>query len=99
MTLSAVGNLSLTCQETDWSNMDDVEAEFESAFAGFSEAFEQQINAQIEAQVESQLEVLDEQMDTLAASLEGSGLSDAVRRLAWLMTGPTTARLTAMTLR
>lgn len=76
MMLSAAGNLSLTCQETDWSNMDDVEAEFESAFAGFSEAFEQQISAQIEAQVESQLEVLDEQMDTLAASLEGSGLSD-----------------------
>jgi hypothetical protein len=76
MTLSAGGSLSLTCQETDWSNMDEVEAEFERAFAGFSETFEQQISAQIEAQVESQLEVLNEQMETLAASLQESGLSD-----------------------
>ena len=77
MTLSTAGNLSLTCEETDWSNMDEVEAEFDRAFAGFSAAFERQINAQIDAQIESQLEVLNEQMDTLAASLEGSGLSDA----------------------
>jgi hypothetical protein len=77
MKLSAGGNLSLTCQETDWSNMDDVETEFERAFAGFSETFEQQISAQIEAQVESQLEVLNEQMENLAISLEGAGLSDA----------------------
>lgn len=77
MTLSADGNLSLTCEETDWSNMDDVEAEFDRAFAGFSETFERQISAQIESQVESQIEILNEQMDSLAASLEESGLSDA----------------------
>jgi hypothetical protein len=75
MSLSSGGSLSFLSQETERFEMEDVEAEFEVAFAGFSEEFSQQIADQIEAQVETQLEVLNDEMEKLSMTLEGSGLS------------------------
>lgn len=76
MSLSSDGSLSFVSQETEKFEMEDVEAEFEVAFAGFSEEFSQQIADQIEAQVETQLEVLNDEMEKLSTTLEGSGLSE-----------------------
>jgi hypothetical protein len=55
--------------------MEDVEAEFEVAFAGFSEEFSQQLADQIEAQVETQLEVLNDEMENLSTVIGQAGLS------------------------
>lgn len=75
MSLSSGGSLSFVSQETEKFEMEDVEAEFEAAFAGFSEEFSQQIADQIEAQVENQLEMLNDEMEKLSTTLEQSGLS------------------------
>ncbi len=75
MSLSSGGSLSFISQETESFEMDDVEAEFETAFAGFSEEFSQQIADQIEAQVETQLELLNDEMERLSTTLSQSGLS------------------------
>ena len=75
--LVAGGKLTVATQETDWMEMDDIEAEHDDAFAGISNDFSRQINAQIGAQIESQLELLDGQLDELAESLATAGFSEA----------------------
>lgn len=75
MSLSSGGSLSFVSQESEQFEMEDVEAEFEEAFAGFSEEFSQQIADQIEAQVETQLDVLNNEMENLSTVIGQAGLS------------------------
>lgn len=75
MKLSAGGSLSFVGQESLPFEMDDVQTEFEDAFAGFSEEFSQQIAEQIETQIDTQLEVLNDQMENLSTVIEQAGLS------------------------
>ena len=75
MSLSTDGSLSFVGQKSDQFEMEDIEAEFDEAFAGFSEEFSQQIAEQIEAQVETQLEVLNDEMENLSTVIGQAGLS------------------------
>lgn len=75
--LEADGNLSFVSQEIESFDMDDVEAEFAEAFAGFSEEFSQHITEQIESQLETHMEVLNNHMGKIHDSLSQAGLSQA----------------------
>lgn len=75
MKISAGGSILFACQEMDWSDMDELQTEFDDAFTGFTEEFGQHFAGQIEDQVQTQMKILDEQMENLSHTIAQAGLS------------------------
>jgi len=75
--LSAGGSLSFVCEESAWTDMGDLQGEFDDAFSVFSEEFTEQFSENIQAQIESQMNLLDEQMSHIADVASKAGLSDS----------------------